>query len=438
MAFRFPFGKKGSYRKADSGKDRASGRAVPRVLRILLVLVGVALLVIPVLLLAHPISYVPLIVAVLTVGLSWLYLRAVSRSVSVALEEGSLTCERGHEAGFAIRLANRSVLPIARVELTFFMTNLFGDVDDVRTLVCSLGPSQSTEAFFDASFVHLGKYQAGIQSVRTYDLLGLFSRTREDGTLNEVLVRPAPVTLSGVAATQVMPDESQHMLKPIASDNEDYASVREYQHGDPMKTVHWNLSTRMPGGKMFTRLYEEYVNPSLVIVIDSFAPDCDPDVQMSLFDGIVECAAALCVQAQGTGVDAEVRFLNADLEKESAHLASENDVISFIGAVHRMTPASKAGTDADEVADMLRAAGLQTHGFGNVAFLTSHADEACLEVLTSIRMRRRNAMAFVAVPRELEGRERDAFWAPFAALESVGVNCYTVESTPVGTEVSGL
>ena len=432
------FKKKSTYRQAKPKKQRSASSTPKRVLRIALLVVGIALLVIPVLLLAHAISYIPLLVAVLTLLISWLYLRAVSGAVSVALRESSLACERGAEASFAIELSNRSFLPVARVEMVFYMTNLFGDVADERTLVFALSPFQRTEAFFDARFEHLGKYEAGIKSVRTYDLLGLFSKTKQYRTVNEVLVKPAKVTLSGVAATQVMPDETQRMLKPIVSDNEDYASVREYQQGDPMKTVHWNLSTRMPDGKLFTRLYEEYVNPSLVIVVDSFCPDYDADVQMSMFDGIVECAAALCVQAQNSGVDAEVRFLNAQMEKEAAHLASENDVISFIGHVHPMTPESSSDGDAQEVEEMLRAAGLQTNGFGNVAFLTSRADEACLQLMTSIRMRRRNAMAFAAVPRQFDERERETFWAPFAGLEATGVNCYRVESTPLGTEVLGL
>lgn len=438
MAFRFGKRKKTTYVKQ---KRRQAGKAtsrISRILRVVLIVIGIALLVVPVLLLAHPVSYIPLIVALLTLVISGVYLHIVARSVSVTLSGSSLSCERGSEAGFAIQLSNRSFLPVPRVELSFFMTNLFGDVGDERTMAFALSPFQTTEAYFDATFEHLGKYQAGIRQVKTYDLLGLFSHTRVDGTLNDVLVRPAKVTLSGVAATQVMPDESQHMLKPIASDNEDYSSVREYQHGDPLKTVHWNLSSRMPSGKMFTRLYEEYVNPSLVIVLDSFCPDYDDETRMSLFDGIIECAAALCVQAQMNGVEAEVRFLGNDMEKEAAHLANEDDVISFIGRVHRVIAESESDGGTSEVEDMLRGAGLQTHGFGNVAFITSRADDACLQVLTSIRMRRRNAMAFVAIPRDLEGRERDDFWAPFLGLESVGINCYSVESTPLGTEVMGL
>ena len=87
---------------------------------------------------------------------------------------------------------------------------------------------------------------------------------------------------------------------------------------------------------------------------------------------------------------------------------------------------------------MLRAAGLQNHGAGNVAYVAARPDAGSLSALADAAAARRNAMAFLAVPRALEGRDRDRFVAPLRALGDVGGSYYVVESTELATEVVGL
>lgn len=427
--------KKQRRKKSNDGKRRTASK----LLRVLLIILAAALLVLPVLLLAHPISYVPLIMVVLMVALSWLYLQAADKAVSVNVGDGQeYTCTRGEKAGLKVQVRNASFLPVPRVELGFVISNLFQNADDERNLTCSLAPFETLDVAFDASFAHLGKFQAGVRKVTVFDLLGLFSRTHRDGCMNTVVVRPAKVTLGGQAPDQAASEESNNALKPIASDNEDYASVREYHRGDPMKTIHWNLSSRNPDGTLYTRLYEEYVNPTMAIVLDHCAPAYEHETLMSLFDGMVESTVALSEQARLGGIDVEVRYFNAQGEQSMARLANEDDVTSLVEDLHRIVPASEDDQGAYDVAELMRGVGLQQGSFSNVALVTSRADAECLAVLRDIASRRKNAMALVAVPRDLEGRDRDRFWEPIAALGSMGVYYYAVESNPLGTQVVGL
>ncbi len=427
--------KKQRRKKQSGGKQRMASK----VLRGVLIAVAVLLLVLPVLLLAHPISYVPLIMVVLMVALSWLYLQVADKAVSVSVGDGQeYTCTRGEKAGLKVQVRNASFLPVPRVELGFVISNLFQKADDERALTCSLAPFETLDVAFDANFAHLGKFQAGVRKVTVFDLLGLFSRTHKDGCMNTVVVRPAKVTLGGQAPDQAASDESNNALKPIASDNEDYASVREYHRGDPMKTIHWNLSSRNPDGTLYTRLYEEYVNPTMAIVIDHCAPAYEHETLMTLFDGMVESTVALSEQARLSGIDVEVRYFNAQGEESLARLANDDDVTSLVEDLHRIIPADEDEESAFDVANLMRGVGLQQGGFSNVALVTSRADAECLAVLRDIASRRKNAMALVAVPRDLEGRERDRFWEPIAALGTMGVYYYAVESNPLGTQVVGL
>lgn len=409
-----------------------------RVGRVLLFVLAAILLVLPVLLIAHPVSYVPLVMALLMALVSWLYVHVLNKSILVNVTQTDYTCERGADAGLSVTLTNTSFLPAPHVETRFIVTNLFGEEDESKSLSCSLAPYETIEAQFDAGFAHLGTYQAGIRDTTIHDLLGLFTCKHKDGSLSEVVVQPAKVNLSGVNATQVMPDEASHALKPITSDNEDYASVRDYHRGDPLKTVHWNLSSRNPDGSLYTRLFEEYVNPSLVIIIDHCAPEYDSETMMTLFDGIVECAVALSLQAHRTGVDAEIRYFNRKDEISVAHVANDNDANGLVESLHKIVAEKDAPQQAQEVEQLLESIGKRSRGFGNVAFVTARTNDACLSTIVDIRMRRRNSMAFITIPRSLDGKDKDRFMAPASALSASSVPFYVVESNELGTEVHGL
>jgi uncharacterized protein (DUF58 family) len=418
-------------RQAASGRLAHAGRT-------LLVLAALVVLVLPVLLIAHPISYVPLIAAVIIIAVSWAYLQVLRRSSSVSVAQMAGACERGQTTQLAVALANASVLPFPRIEMEFFVTDLFDSYDDVRKLTCALGPRESDTLDFDVRFAHLGTYRAGISQVVIHDLLGLFSVRLAGGASRSVVVRPRRVLMNSVSAMQAIPDESRRMLRPIASDDMDYRGVREYRYGDPLKTIHWNLTSRSPAATMYTRLYEAYVNPSLVIVIDAYSPSLEAEELMSLFDGMVECAAALSHAAREAGIDAEVRYIDRENTPASARLASVADADSLVAGMLHITPVEEAGMHATTTETMLRGAGLSTHGFGNVALVTSRLDAGLLSALVEIRMRRRNTMAFVAVPRSLEGRERESFLAPLRRLDVAQIAHYVVESTEVETKVVGL
>jgi uncharacterized protein (DUF58 family) len=428
----------GARRPSRAKNPKLTSSRAARIGRTLLMLCALVVLVAPVLLLAHPISYVPLLVTVLIIVVSWVYLQILRRSISMDVAQMSNSCERGEQAALAVDVINTSMLPFPRIELEFFVTDLFGDYDEVKRLTCALGPHQDDTLDFDVRFAHLGTYQAGISQMVIHDLLGLFSARIAEGASRTVVVRPRRIDMNSMAAMQVVSDETRHMLKAVASDDMDYAGVREYRYGDPLKTIHWNLTARSPEAIMYTRLYETYVNPTLAIVVDAYSPTYDTEDLMGLFDGMVECAAALSLQARAAGIDADVRYINREGNPASMRLASTSDADELVMGMLRITPEKGSEAQAASTGEMLRGAGHPSHGCGNVALITSRLDADLLTALVELHMRRRNVLAFVAVPRGLEDRERERFLAPLKRLDAAQIAHYVVESTEIETKVVGL
>lgn len=411
-----------------------------RIGRIALLVAAGLLLLMPIALLAHPISYVPFVSAVLMVAVSYGYLQLVRRALTVSVDDMAATCERGQRATLAVTLDNRARVPLARVELVFFVTDLFGDYDDVRPLACSVRAHERVELEFGVEFAHLGVYEAGIQRVVVHDLLGLFSSTIERECRRQVTVKPHAMNLSEQLDVKAVPEETTRAVRPIAADDVDYAGVREYRYGDPMKAVHWNLSARVTTGSLLTRIYETHVNPTLAIVIDPVAPDdLTGEELMSAFDALVETAVAVSTAARVNGLEADVRYVDSDERPAATRLNTEADALCLVADMLHITPLGRASAAVSLAADeMVRAAGLHTHGSGNVVLVTARPDAALVSSLAEMAMRRRNALAFLSIPRRLVGRERETYVAPMHRLSSCGGSWWPVESDPVRTAVVKL
>lgn len=444
------------------GKARAKGFAKGLLLLLALLACGL-----PVVMLAHPISYVPLIAVCVLVVLSWVYLRILRATFSCDLSQMAGSCELGQDVSLRMTLVNASVLPHPRVDVAFFVSDLFGDYDTVRTVSVALAPRESANFDFDVSFAHLGRYEAGVESVVLHDVLGLFSATLDGFDSGHVIVRPRLFDfgeLDVLAATES--DDAEH-VKLVVNGGTDYASVREYRYGDPLKTVHWNLTARNAAGEMYTRLYETYVNPSACVVVDPFA---DPltvtaaldaaadnghaarkadrayqaarsEVLMGVFDGVMEAAVSFSQFARAQGVECTVRYLDRTCSPSTACLVSEGDSDRLTLDAMRICELGSEGEgeavagQAGLVMGVLREEGLGQRGAGTVAFATSRIDDAIASALEDIAMCGRVPVLLLALPSGLVGRSRAERLAPLRRLAAAGVPYYVVEATLAGSKV---
>lgn len=417
----------------DGGRELRRQR-LSRIGKALALMVALLLAVVPVVLLADPISYVPPIMALLVGLCSYVMLVLGARGVGV--DEGALatSCERGSAIPLRITLSNRSWVPVARAEVVFFISDIAGGYDAMTSIDVALAPREDLDLVFNATFAHLGRYTAGVDRVVLHDLLGLSQRTIQATYHDPIDVRPRIFDLENLDLSSVAKEESLNVFKPVVADDLDYSGVREYRPGDPLKTVHWNLSGRNPEGKLYTRLFEVYAEPGLVVILDPYAPDYEMEDLMGAFDGLVESAASISAVAREMGVDAEVRYLDRDGAPASIHLGSAKDVDSLVHTMMPAAPASRSN-DSDAALELLLREARAPQGRGNVAFCTSRASSQAVEALTSIRNRRRNPLMFMAVPRSLAGRERSDALALLPQLSAAKVPYFVVETTEVQTEV---
>lgn len=386
-------------------------------------------------------GYLPvLMVSVLLIG-SYVYMRLLRKSLSYEEHSDLGSCTRGTKIDFSIDMKNRSILFYPLVEPYFYISDLFGEDDTLTSDIITLAPKEKRNFGFDARFDHIGTYSAGLRKIRLQDMLGLFTHTIVNDKEYTVSVVPQIYDIEKLPVSMTAVSESQKMTVSNPMDASDYAGVREYVIGDPIKNIHWKLSARTTG--YMTKVFESYSNTGICTILDFHAPQADPsarrkgkaekgaylekgrstaarydaDTMMSIFDCIVETALSVGRYAVKEGLESEIRYYDKHGEKiqiNSYEKESFTDMMKGMPRIH-------AEPDVFRAVDLLREEGNSLYSQGNLAICTSDITGELIETLVGIRSRRKNPMLFAVVPENMEEEEKRTFLAPLRALEGAGI-----------------
>lgn len=370
---------------------------------------------------ATPVGWMPFIAAVLCIVLCQAYVRLAARSLSFREKARFSDCRRGSNVPFTVAFENTGILVLLNVRVRLYVADSHGDVANETTTSLTLGPRATCEVPFDVPFDHVGTFKAGVREVEVSDFLGLFRRAWSNASPSEVCVTPAVPDLGMVRFSDESDVETPKPLKAVLADSLDYAYVRDYVPGDPLKTIHWKLSARSEG--YLTRLYEKNTSPGVAVVLDFFAPSEDAQEAMELVDATVETALAVARYAQSRGMDAELRYVNRYGERRRIVRFDQDAALALV----REMPSGAAGDGlrqhaVDEVRDLSRSWG----GQGNIVVCSANVGADMVGAVTEAKMAHRAPLFLAAVPRRLVDRDLVRYLAPLGALESVGVAYHAV------------
>ena len=88
---------------------------------------------------------------------------------------------------------------------------------------------------------HCGSYEYKLIKLQVYDLLGFFHIGKRIGRTYEILVKPVP------SIPDIMPNTYGFKAKNLRKSNQPISEIydiRDYQPGDPVKSIHWKMSAK--------------------------------------------------------------------------------------------------------------------------------------------------------------------------------------------------
>lgn len=176
--------------------------------------------------------------------------------------------ERGEAAVWQVSASVRGGLPLARLSLRLTAKNLLTDQRESWRLVLT-GVARRRPVELPAGCGHCGLLELRVSGARVYDLLGLFSLPAAAPEPARLLCRPVPAAVE----LPVFPEGSGVRTSPLNAvrpgPGED-CDLRDYRPGDPMRSVHWKLSSKWD--KLIVRERAETPTPLPVLTLDRFGP----------------------------------------------------------------------------------------------------------------------------------------------------------------------
>ena len=167
---------------------------------------------------------------------------------------------RGDSCGWIISVDNRAKLPLSRITIRLNMENqMFGTQKTERLQVG--GTMQERRIRVPADTAQCGMLVCSIESLRVLDCLGLFSLRRRMRVFAELPVMPPVVSSQDLP--QLEPLQSARLCpRPGGGPGEDY-DLRAYRPGDPIRMLHWKLSSKRDDPVVREVLEAEKVTPTL-------------------------------------------------------------------------------------------------------------------------------------------------------------------------------
>lgn len=264
------------------------------------------------------------LVILLLLGLVFLLIRILYRR----FWERGLSCRIAFREEYAVEdefsvltevVANNKLLPLPVVEIDFHMDKRLqfsgggnASVSDqsYRRDVFALSVRQRVTRTLDFKCVGRGYFQINSAGLTAQDLFltRKYHSSSPQNTEFYVLPRPVPTQQIQIPFSRVM--GALLSRRKIYDDPFEFAGLRKYARGDPMKYINWKATAR--AGKLLTNLHESTLSQKVVILLDMEGKG----VQQAdlLNEAAVRIACSLCERLLLAGVSLELFSNGADVQ----------------------------------------------------------------------------------------------------------------------------
>ena len=178
---------------------------------------------------------------------------------------------------YELRIINASPFAYPFIEAIISVPQPDGVRCTEQSLTMSLAPMGSYIVNHTTSFKYRGTYEIGVRCLYISDFLGLFAIRLDVDIYNNVLVFPRKLNMNMKMATSAtdIPNDSAKLV--FSTEKAEIGNIREYIPGDSLKSIHWNLSSKSPGGTLMVKDFNTNTSQSVYILCD-FSRAIPPEV----------------------------------------------------------------------------------------------------------------------------------------------------------------
>lgn len=217
------------------------------------------------------------IIAAITAGIllvvNFFLANTWSRSTIATRVHGDQEVKIGSRLTIEVKLSNQSRIPVLWL-LVEDLLSAWATVHNPPTLqvegdrlqVLLLGAGKTSSLNYEIKCNRRGYFQIGPTVMETGDLMGMYRRYRVGTQPQYVTVLPNIVALSSYEIGSRRPIGEIRMRDNIMDDPTRLRGIRQWQSGDPMRSVHWAATART--GTLHSKIYEPSSIVGATLILD--------------------------------------------------------------------------------------------------------------------------------------------------------------------------
>lgn len=336
---------------------------------------------VPAFLINTPLSYVPLTFLLLLSAVSILYTVIVACSCILLAETGERRrYERGTVANYSVTIHNRGPLPVPRMTLLLCVESGegFSPLTSEHTLM--LRPWEKLALELPLDFPHIGRYEVKVSRLCFHGLLGAFSVSRRPGWSVPVQITPRLYALPEFDIQTSRPTFTVDFSVPYQMDGGEYADIRQYIPGDPIKNIHWKLSAH--SAAYISRTFRTDAVSGVSVYLDfCFPARCPEEERASICDCLIESAYAAATHAQERNYSVEFLYTRGSMPCT----VRPSDREELMETVYALPPVSASERYPIEL--LVEEFSGRMGSFDHIFVLTADVSRTLVELLSACRLR---------------------------------------------------
>lgn len=268
-----------------------------------------------------------LLLCPVSVAAAW-YLR---KKILVSCRFDRAKSQKGTPITLRVSLDNPVWLASKNVMLQVVLENTFAMESQKRCLVMPLRAGKETTVTLETFGTSCGQLRCVITEYAISDWLGLvFFSVKPERLMAQVSILPRLLTVTADTERNGRGEgeNEEVMTEKKGDDALEVISVREYEPGDRMQSIHWKLSAKAE--EFFVREYGSSVNREMTLLLDLPKDALDEVIELFFSVGLL-----LCGKRQGYRV---VFWEGGELCEEAVH--AEEDLEAVLERVYEEKPLS--------------------------------------------------------------------------------------------------
>ncbi len=235
-------------------------------------------------------------------------------ALQVFVECDTTRVEKNSKVEYEMRIINNSPLPYPFLETMISEPRSDGVCCNKKKFILSLVSFGGYVIKNAVTFRYRGLYEIGVESIYISDLFRMFAVRLDVYNYAAVTVYPRKMTFEKLPSSSVTDRASSVVSRSFTGDKTELSDIRDYMAGDPVKNIHWKLSSK--AGDIKLREYGAVEDRHVYVFCDLAAATHAPEKTASqIYDTLKKTIAA--------NKDRKTVRLKAALGREDAQTASQ-------------------------------------------------------------------------------------------------------------------